>query len=62
MNLRAKAVAIANQFEGRCTCPTMDGGVECPWCRLFQEMLRTYPLGGGAARPAPEVSATPSMS
>jgi hypothetical protein len=56
MNLRVKAVAIANQFEGRCTCPTMDGGVECPWCQLFQEMLRT------PARPAPEVAVTPSTS
>jgi len=26
---------IANQFEGRCTCATMDGGVECRWCRVF---------------------------
>lgn len=62
MNLRAKAVAIANQFEGRCTCPTMDGGVECPWCQLFREMLRTYPLAGTPMRSAPAVAATSSMS
>ncbi len=62
MKLRAKAVAIANQFEGRCTCPTMDGGVYCRWCQLFQEMLRTYPLGEVPALPAPAVAATPSMS
>lgn len=54
MNLRAKAAAIANQFEGRCTCSTMDGGVDCPWCQLFHEMLRTYPLRTGAAPSAPE--------
>ena len=47
MNLRARAVAIANQFEGRCTCGTMDGGVECRWCRVFRELLRTHPLDPG---------------
>jgi hypothetical protein len=52
MNLRARAAAIANQFEGRCTCPTMDGGVDCPWCQLYQEMLRSYPLAPGTRRPA----------
>lgn len=54
MNLRAMAVAIANQFEGRCTCATMDGGVDCLWCQVFREMLRVYPLGpipAGPARP-----------
>ena len=61
MNLRAKAAAIANQFEGRCTCSTMDSGVECRWCQLFRELLRTYPLEPRPARatipPAPSLSA-----
>lgn len=48
MNLRARAVAIANQFEGRCTCSTMDGGVECRWCQVFRELLRTHPLDPGS--------------
>jgi hypothetical protein len=56
MNLRARAVAIANQFEGRCTCSTMDGGVDCRWCQVFRELLRIYPLEsrliGSAATPA----------
>jgi hypothetical protein len=58
MNLRARAVAIANQFEGRCTCSTMDGGVDCPWCQVFREMLRVYPLGPDPALPAGTRSAT----
>jgi hypothetical protein len=58
MNLRARAVAIANQFEGRCTCSTMDGGVDCRWCQVFRELLRTYPL-----EPRPTLSAaTPAAS
>jgi hypothetical protein len=61
MNLRAKAAAIANQFEGRCTCSAMDGGVECRWCQVFRELLRTYPLEPRPARaaipPAPSLSA-----
>ena len=60
MNLRAKAAAIANQFEGRCTCGTMDGGVECRWCQVFRELLRTQPLDPrptpAAAEPAPSLS------
>jgi len=48
MNLRARAVAIANQFEGRCSCSTMDGGVECRWCQVFRELLRTHPLADEA--------------
>lgn len=54
MNLHASAAAIANQFEGRCTCSTMDGGVDCPWCQLFHEMLRTYPLRAVAPPSTPE--------
>jgi hypothetical protein len=30
----------------------MDGGVDCPWCQLYQEMLRSYPLAPGTRRPA----------
>jgi len=48
MNLRARAVAIANQFEGRCSCSTMDGGVDCRWCQVFRELLRTHPAGAAA--------------
>ena len=58
MNLRARAVAIANQFEGRCTCSTMDGGVDCRWCQVFRELLRTYPLEPRSVRSA----ATPAAS
>jgi hypothetical protein len=62
MNLRAMAVAIANQFEGRCTCPAMDGGVECPWCRVFREMLRVHPLDAapGPSGPARAGSLSPA--
>lgn len=62
MNLRARAVAIANQFEGRCTCSTMDSGVDCPWCQVFREMLRVYPLGPVAVRPARTPTATLTTS
>lgn len=58
MNLRARAVAIANQFEGRCTCSTMDGGVDCRWCQVFRELLRTYPLEPRPARAAATPAAT----
>jgi hypothetical protein len=58
MNLRAKAAAIANQFEGRCTCGTMDGGVECRWCQVFRELLRTQPLDPRPTRPATEPAAS----
>ena len=58
MNLRARAVAIANQFEGRCTCSTMDGGVDCRWCQVFRELLRTHPLEPRPIRSA----ATPAAS
>jgi hypothetical protein len=61
MNLRARAVAIANQFEGRCTCSTMDGGVDCRWCQVFRELLRIYPLEPRPIRSAatPAASLTP---
>lgn len=61
MNLRARAVAIANQFEGRCTCSTMDGGVDCRWCQVFRELLRTHPLEPRLIRSAatPAASLTP---
>jgi len=49
MNLRATAMMIANQFEGRCTCATMDGGVDCRWCQLFREMLRPAPRSPAGA-------------
>jgi hypothetical protein len=58
MNLRARAVAIANQFEGRCTCSTMDSGVDCRWCQVFRELLRIYPLESRLIRSA----ATPAAS
>jgi hypothetical protein len=44
MTLREKAAAIATQFEGRCTCATMDGGVDCPWCQVFLDVLQGHPL------------------
>jgi len=58
MNLRATAMMIANQFEGRCTCATMDGGVDCRWCQLFREMLRTRPLDPRPARKASAAAAS----
>jgi hypothetical protein len=57
MNLRATAVMIANQFEGRCTCAAMDGGVDCRWCQLYREVLRTQPLDPRPAR-TPRAPAT----
>jgi hypothetical protein len=50
MTLRQQAAAIATQFEGRCTCAAMDGGVDCPWCQLFQHVLHGHPL---TPRPRP---------
>lgn len=58
MDLRATAMMIANQFEGRCTCATMDGGVDCRWCQLFREMLRTQPLDPRPARKASTAAAS----
>jgi len=51
MNLRENAARIATQFEGRCTCEAMDGGVECPWCQVFHDLLQGYPLTPPPARP-----------
>jgi hypothetical protein len=44
MNHRAHAAAIATQFQGRCTCAAMDGGVDCPWCQVFYDVLQGHPL------------------
>ena len=38
MNHRERAAAIATQFQGRCTCAAMDGGVDCPWCQVFHDV------------------------
>jgi len=60
MNHREHAVAIATQFEGRCTCHTMDGGVECPWCQVFHDVLRGHPVVAPPVgrRPAPGLPAS----
>jgi hypothetical protein len=58
MNHREHAVAIATQFEGRCTCTGMDGGVDCPWCQVFYDVLRGHPVTPPRPRPEP----TPSLS
>ncbi|MGH7315894.1 MAG: hypothetical protein ACREJS_06500 [Candidatus Rokuibacteriota bacterium] len=54
MKLREKAAMIANQFEGRCACATMDGGVDCPWCQVFYDVLQGFPVvpARPASRPA----------
>lgn len=44
MNVRENAARIATQFEGRCTCAAMDGGVDCPWCRVFYDVLQGFPI------------------
>lgn len=54
MNARDRAAAIANQFEGRCTCATMDSGVDCPWCQVFYEVLQGFRPARGPARPRAE--------
>jgi hypothetical protein len=51
MKLREKAAKIATQFEGRCTCAIMDAGVDCPWCRVYYDVLQGYPLTPPPARP-----------
>lgn len=51
MTLRQQAAAIATQFEGRCTCATMDGGVDCPWCQLYQHIAQGHPLTPPHTRP-----------
>jgi hypothetical protein len=60
MTLRQKAAAIATQFQGRCTCAIMDGGVDCPWCQVFLDVLRGHPLTPPPARPAHLPTARPS--
>jgi hypothetical protein len=62
MNVRENAAKIATQFEGRCTCAAMDGGVDCPWCQVFYDVLQGFPITpppttrGDA--PAPSLSPT----
>jgi hypothetical protein len=62
MNVRENAAKIATQFEGRCTCAAMDGGVDCPWCQVFYDVLQGYPLTPPPARqgdsPTPRFSST----
>ncbi|HEX7785119.1 MAG TPA: hypothetical protein VF653_02755 [Methylomirabilota bacterium] len=58
MNHREHAVAIATLFEGRCTCASMDGGVDCPWCRVFHDILHGHPV----TPPRPRSQPTPSLS
>jgi len=61
MNLRERAARIATQFEGRCTCAMMDGGVDCPWCQVFYDVLQGYPLtppSASSPRPAPAITAS----
>jgi hypothetical protein len=61
MNHREHAAAVATRFEGRCTCAGMDGGVDCPWCQLFYDVLRGHPLlPPPAPRRAPSLSAVGS--
>lgn len=64
MNLRENAARIATQFEGRCTCAAMDGGVECPWCQVFHDLLMGYPLTPPPARPndAPAARLSPTAA
>jgi hypothetical protein len=57
MNHREHAAAVATRFEGRCTCATMDGGVDCPWCQVFHDVLRGHPLV-----PPPAHRRLPSLS
>ncbi|HYB70040.1 MAG TPA: hypothetical protein VEH80_05205 [Candidatus Bathyarchaeia archaeon] len=54
MTPRQKAAAIATQFEGRCTCAMMDGGVDCPWCQVYYDVLQGYPI----VPPAPRAPAS----
>ena len=64
MTPRQKAAAIATQFEGRCTCAIMDGGVDCPWCQVFWDVLQGRPLTPppGRAAHAPTASAPHAVS
>jgi hypothetical protein len=51
LELREKAAALATQLEGRCTCATMDGGGDCPWCEIFYDALQGHPLPPRPPRP-----------
>ncbi len=62
MNLREKAARIATQFEGRCTCAMMDGGVDCPWCQVFYDVLQGYPITPPSTGPRPAVVVAPSVA
>lgn len=59
MTLRETAAKIATQFEGRCTCSIMDAGVDCPWCRVFYDVLQGYPLMPPAGAGAGPTSRSP---
>lgn len=59
MSHRAHAAAIATQFQGRCTCAAMDGGVDCPWCQVFDDVLRGHPV---TPPPPPDRRQTPSLT
>jgi hypothetical protein len=56
MSDRKHAAAIATQFQGRCTCPAMDGGVDCPWCQVFYDVLRGHPVTPSRPRSQPTTS------
>jgi hypothetical protein len=61
MTPRQKAAAIATQFEGRCTCAMMDGGVDCPWCQVYYDVLQGYPIvPPGPRAPSPAITAAPT--
>jgi len=64
MNVRENAAKIATQFEGRCTCAAMDGGVDCPWCQVFYDVLQGYPLTPPPARrgETPPTKLTPTAA
>jgi hypothetical protein len=61
MTPRQKAAAIATQFEGRCTCAMMDGGVDCPWCQVYYDVLQGYPIVPPRPRaPGPAITIAPT--
>jgi hypothetical protein len=61
MTPRQKAAAIATQFEGRCTCAMMDGGVDCPWCQVYYDVLQGYPIvPPGPRAPGPAITVAPT--
>jgi hypothetical protein len=62
LELREKAAALATRLEGRCTCATMDGGGDCPWCDVFYDVLQGHPppprpRGGAEPNGAPRLAA-----